>query len=115
LLNKLALQKLLCPISLSEPFFNISVGLIWDSENSVFTYLSPAQSLHPTGRTIPARSYQTLLVQGEGVSVLASQGDDLQLHKGSQKGSETNMGALIIRFIRTLVQIQACFGRQRGV
>jgi hypothetical protein len=49
---------------------------------------------------------------GEGVSHLVSQGR-VQLHKGTWKGLGTNLGAPLIRLVRTRVQIQVCLRKQK--
>jgi hypothetical protein len=101
-------------LSLSEPSCNISGVLVWDLEGGVFTSLLPAQCPWPAGRATSARHHQTILILGEIASLLANQGGEFQLHKGTQKGLGTNLGALLISLVRTWVQIQACFRRQKG-
>jgi hypothetical protein len=95
--------------SLSEPFCNISGGLprIW---RAVF---SPP-CLWATSGATPARCHWTMLIQGEGAPLPASHGSKFWLHKRTWKGLGTNLGAPLIRLIRTWVQIQACFRRQKG-
>jgi hypothetical protein len=53
--ESLASPKLWCPVFLSEPSYNISGELIWDSEGSVFTSLSPVQLLWPARRATTRR------------------------------------------------------------
>jgi hypothetical protein len=51
---------------------------------------------------------------GEGTSLLASLGGMFWLHKRAWKGTDNNMGVLLIRLVRTHVQIQTFLRRQRG-
>jgi hypothetical protein len=62
----------------------------------------------------PARRHWTVLIQGEGASLLVSRGGKFWLHKGTWKGSGTNLGFPLIRLVRTQIQIQACLRRQKG-
>jgi hypothetical protein len=103
LLSKLASWKLWCPLSLclSSPatFLRAHLGF----EGWCFHLLV-------TGQTAPL----DLVDPAEGASLLASQGGEFQLHKETWKGSGTSLGALLIRLIRTRVQIEACLRRKKG-
>jgi hypothetical protein len=87
-------------------------GLIQDLEGGVFTSLSPAQSPWPLGG-LPLPALPDCVDLGEGASLLASQGGEFWLHKGTWKGSGTNLGALLIRLVRSWVRIQTCLRRQK--
>jgi hypothetical protein len=63
LLNKLASQKLWCPLCLwvlLQHFW----GPACDLEGGVLSSLLPAQCLQPAGRAAPARHHWTVLIQG---------------------------------------------------
>jgi hypothetical protein len=68
-------------------------------EGGVFTSLSPAQSPWPLGG-LPLPALPDCVDLGEGASLLASQGGEFWLHKGTWKGSRTNLGAPLIRLVR---------------
>jgi hypothetical protein len=61
----------------------------------------------------PCQAPLDLLIWGEGDSLLVSWGGEFQLHKGTWKGSGTNLGTPLTRLVKTQVQIQACLRRQK--
>jgi hypothetical protein len=84
-------------------------GPTWDLEDGVFTSCQQLNVSSPLGGLpLPGTSFW-----GEGASLLLSWGGEFWLHKGTWKGSGTNLGALLIRLVRSWVRIQTCLRRQK--
>jgi hypothetical protein len=108
-------QKLWCPLSLCLSPPATFLGLVRDLEGGVFTSLSPAQCPQPT-KGLPLPGATILCWFGrEETSPSVSQQGVFQLHRGTWKGSGTNLRAFLIRLVRIQVQIQACLRGRRGV
>jgi hypothetical protein len=73
-----------------------------------------AQCPWPAGSAAPTQVPQTVLILGEGASLMVSQGGELWLHKGTWKVLGTDLGAPLIRQVRTRVKIEASVRRQKG-
>jgi hypothetical protein len=113
LLNKLASRKLWCPLCLClsppETFLGAHLGFAgWFFHLLVTSSVSLAPLEGPPCQTPP-----NCVDPEEGAVLLASQGGEFRLHKGTWKGLGTNLGALLIRLVRTWVHIQACLRRQK--
>jgi hypothetical protein len=77
-----------------------------------FTYLSPAQCPSPLGGLLlPGAT--TPCWSGGGSLSLGEPKGQVQMHKGTWKGLGTNLGAPLIRLVRTRVQIQVCLRKQK--
>jgi hypothetical protein len=104
-----------CPLSLCLSPPATFLGACLGFGGWCFHLLLLAQHPRPARRADSARHHQTMLIQGEGASLPVNRGGEFWLHKGTHKGSGTNLEALFIKLEEPRFKFRPASGGRRGV